>query len=162
MDAQDSPERSEIKVNFATLVLFLIIAVPVLYLGIQGKLSRNGVARVAGDKVTALAELINAANVDPNFDNFFRLAFAYQQKRMFKEAVDAYKKAVSINPHSPVAFNNLGVAYSELGMFEEQIEATKKALDLDPTYERAQNNLIWATGQLRAKTASEKDGSKKN
>jgi tetratricopeptide (TPR) repeat protein len=41
----------------------------------------------------------------------------------FEKAIEAYKKAIKINPDSDGAHHNIGLAYYNLGKFEKAIEA---------------------------------------
>ena len=57
------------------------------------------------------------------------------------EAIDAFKKAISIKPDYADAYNNLGNALQEQGKLEEAIEAYNKALTIKPNYDEAYNNM---------------------
>ena len=50
-----------------------------------------------------------------------------------KENIEAYKKAIRINPNDAVAYYNLGLAYGKLGLYKEAIEAYKQAIRIDST-----------------------------
>ena len=47
---------------------------------------------------------------------------------MYKEAIEAYKQAIRINPDDAKAHSNLGNAYDSSGMNKEAIEAYKQAI----------------------------------
>lgn len=51
-----------------------------------------------------------------------------------KEALMNCLELIQINPHSAVAFNNLGCAFSALHMFDEAEEAYKTALQINSDY----------------------------
>jgi tetratricopeptide (TPR) repeat protein len=57
-----------------------------------------------------------------------------------KEAIDAYEKAISINPKYAEAFNNLGVAFQSQHRSAEALTAYKNAISLKPEYASAYNN----------------------
>ena len=57
------------------------------------------------------------------------------------EAIEAYKKAISIKPDSADAYNNMGNTLKDQGKLGEAIEAYKKAISLKPNYAEAFNNL---------------------
>jgi tetratricopeptide (TPR) repeat protein len=53
-------------------------------------------------------------------------------KSEFERAIEAYKKAIEINPNSDMAYSSMGRAYYKLDKIEWAIEACKKAIDLNP------------------------------
>lgn len=141
-------ENSEVRINIATLLLLLLIFVPTVLLGIKGRLTRGRPLDQPPTQQVAIADLIGFANERPTYDNFFKLGFAYYQKGMLVEAVEAYKGAIQINPSAAIAYDNMGVALGEMGKYDQQIDAARKALEIDPTYERAKHNLAWAHKQM--------------
>ena len=50
----------------------------------------------------------------------------------FDEAIDAYKKAISIKPDYAEAYSNMGVVLRDQSKLEESIDAYKKAISLNP------------------------------
>ena len=58
-----------------------------------------------------------------------------------EEAIEAYKKTISLNPDYADAYSNMGVALRNQGKFEEAIDAYKKAILLKPDYAQAYNNM---------------------
>ena len=58
-----------------------------------------------------------------------------------EKAIQAYKKALSINPYYADAYNNIGIALQRQGKREEAIEALNKALSINPNYPEAYLNL---------------------
>ena len=65
-------------------------------------------------------------------------AFKYQNK--FKEAIEAYEKAISLKPDYADTYNNMGVALKDKGSFKEAIKAYNKALTIKPDYAEAHCN----------------------
>lgn len=59
----------------------------------------------------------------------------------FPEAINFYKKALTLNPRQLTALINLGTVYNTLGDFQEAIKYTKKALRLKPDFPDALRNL---------------------
>ena len=57
------------------------------------------------------------------------------------EAIEAYKKAISIKPDYADAYNNMGIALKTQGNLDEAIEAYKKAISIKPNYAEAHNNM---------------------
>ena len=50
-----------------------------------------------------------------------------QEQGKLDEAIEAYKKAISIKPDYAEAYNNMGIALKEQGKLDEAIEAYTKA-----------------------------------
>jgi tetratricopeptide (TPR) repeat protein len=57
------------------------------------------------------------------------------------EAIEAYKKCISLKPNYVDAYLNLGVAYKNQGKFDEAIEVYKTCILLKPNYAAAYENL---------------------
>ena len=55
--------------------------------------------------------------------------------------VEAYKKAISLNPDYAEVYNNLGNAYQDNEKLHDSIKAYEKAILLKPHYAQAYNNL---------------------
>jgi len=79
---------------------------------------------------------------------WFYLGLAYGDSGMYKEAIEAYKQAIRLNPDDAEAHNNLGIAYGESGMYEEAIEAFKQAIRIEPDDAKAHSNLGFAYSEL--------------
>ena len=54
------------------------------------------------------------------------------QKKLWREAMYRFEKAVELDPTYPAAWNNLAIAYEEQGNFTEANKAYAKAIELDP------------------------------
>ena len=79
---------------------------------------------------------------DPQSVNaHYNLGFGLAQLGRHQEAVEAYERALEIEPDYGFAHNNLGNALNKVGKREEAIRHFRKALELDPTYAEAHHNL---------------------
>jgi len=56
-------------------------------------------------------------------------------------AIDAFSRAISINPEYPDAHVNLGLQLARQGLKEEAIEEYRLAIELNPMHLKARNNL---------------------
>ena len=68
-------------------------------------------------------------------------AMLFQDQGKLEEAIEAYKKALSIKPDYAEAYNNMGNAFQDQGKLNEAIDAYKKALSIKPDYAEAYNNM---------------------
>jgi tetratricopeptide (TPR) repeat protein len=59
----------------------------------------------------------------------------------WKDAIDAYRRVVSIDPSYAAAWNNLGLLLHRMGRYEEAREAYDTAVAQDPTCAEAAYNL---------------------
>ena len=79
---------------------------------------------------------------DPQSVNaHYNLGFGLAQQGRHQEAVEAYERALEIEPDYGFAHNNLGNALDKVGRHEEAIGHFRKALELDPAYSEAHHNL---------------------
>ena len=62
----------------------------------------------------------------------YKSATTYHDLGEFERAISEYRKAIALNPNSPIIFNRLGVAYSELKQYDAALDAYKSALALSP------------------------------
>jgi tetratricopeptide (TPR) repeat protein len=70
----------------------------------------------------------------------------YFDTRQFQKAIDAYGKALALNPNNPDVLTDQGVMYRETGRFDEAIANFEKASRLDPKHVQSVYNLgvVWA------------------
>lgn len=64
----------------------------------------------------------------------------YSQGKLY-QALSAYRKAISINPLYPDAYNDMGIVYEELGQREKAKDSYRKAIEIDKNYLPAYTNL---------------------
>ncbi|MFQ5648473.1 MAG: tetratricopeptide repeat protein [bacterium] len=84
---------------------------------------------------------------DENAEGAHERALAAARLKDYKEAIQNWVKAISLNPADPDYYFNLGIAFFELKNFIEAIENFNKALDLCPIYYKA--HLILGTVYLK-------------
>ncbi|MBE7414444.1 MAG: tetratricopeptide repeat protein [Deltaproteobacteria bacterium] len=73
---------------------------------------------------------------------------AYDEKRMFREAISDFDYAISLKPSYAFAFNNRGNAYKSLGEFGPAIEDFKTAARLAPGLPEPYVNLSAAYSEI--------------
>jgi tetratricopeptide (TPR) repeat protein len=74
-------------------------------------------------------------------DEYLRQGLAAQQSKDLNAAIEAYRKALSINPKLAEARANLGAALSEAGQFDDAIAEDTKALAAAPQQTAVRMNL---------------------
>ena len=85
---------------------------------------------------------------DGTAELYFRIGFCLYDLGILTETIQAYDKAIEINPQYATAYNNRGIAKSELGQVAEAIADYDKAIDLNPQYATAYNNRGIAKSEL--------------
>ena len=65
----------------------------------------------------------------------------YSEKGLYYESVNAYKKAIDLDPQSVEARMGLGEVYEDKGLYREAIDEYKKVMELDAKHTGALYNL---------------------
>ncbi len=78
---------------------------------------------------------------------FYLMGSTYANKGEYDRAIQAYQKAVAINPQSDQAYNNMGVAYDDKGEYDRAIQAYQKAVAINPQGDEAYTYMGIAYGQ---------------
>ncbi len=63
----------------------------------------------------------------------------------YPDAIDQFRAALTWNPASVQAHNNLGIALASLGRMDEAVDQFNQALAIEPAFEDARRNLAMAT-----------------
>jgi DNA-binding response OmpR family regulator len=134
--------RPDIKIIIVTAYGTVDSAVEAMKLGavdyIQKPFAPKEIRELVG-KVWDREELDERTAAD--YDSFIELAKRSINQRYFDAAVEHVKKAISVDPTRPEAFNLLGILMEVHNDYAEAQEQYRAALALDPTYEPAQKNL---------------------
>jgi tetratricopeptide (TPR) repeat protein len=64
-----------------------------------------------------------------------------QQRSQLKEAADAFRRSMEINPKLAASYSNLGNVLQNQGYFDDAIASFRKAIELDPNFAMAYYNL---------------------
>ncbi|MBI5643613.1 MAG: tetratricopeptide repeat protein [Deltaproteobacteria bacterium] len=127
-------DRLNIPFRKTGIVLLLIVAA----LG-GATLSRN---EVWADKIAFWKDI--AEKSPDKARAHINLGFAYREEGLLDEALDEYRKALTIEPQNPVLLNNIGVAHLMLGNIDEAIKAIKSSIQARPDYPESHNSLGYA------------------
>src|SRR2546425_9893745 len=65
----------------------------------------------------------------------------YGEKGLYYEAVNAYKKAIDLDPSSVEARMGLGEGYEDKGLYKEAIEEYRRVIEVDAKHTGAMYNL---------------------
>ena len=65
---------------------------------------------------------------------------AYQDEGDYDRAIEAFTKAIELNPNYAVAYNNRGLVYNNIGEFDRAIADYTKAIELKPDFVEAYNH----------------------
>ncbi len=82
--------------------------------------------------IEAANEFAVAAHMDPSEDNLFVWASELLLHRTYVPAIDVYKQATQLYPHSPRLWIGLGMALYSRGEYPASIRALLTAADLEP------------------------------
>ena len=92
--------------------------------------------------------------------SWFGKGFSAEDLGRHKEAVEAYTKAVELNPAYAAAYHNRGVANYKLGKNQEAIDDLSKAIELDPKHPRSYYNRAIVFGAVERYKEAVDDGTK--
>ncbi|MFC1538815.1 tetratricopeptide repeat protein [Candidatus Latescibacterota bacterium] len=73
--------------------------------------------------------------------DYFELGISELDSGNFKKAIQAFKKAIKINPDDQRVYNNLGIAYELSHDLEKARSAYEKAIEINPQNSSILNNL---------------------
>jgi tetratricopeptide (TPR) repeat protein len=108
-----------------------------------------------GDHEGAIGHYQKALGVDPlNARVHFSLGkIYYGEKGLYYEAVQAYKKAIELDPYFLDARMGLGEIYEEKGLYKDAIAEYKKVVEADAKHTGAHYNLALAYEKVDVKEA---------
>ncbi len=89
----------------------------------------------------APVEMLMKVKKEPgNAQAWAELGHFYFDHDMPAKAVDAYARALAIDPSSPDIWTDQGIMYKALGQFQKALDCFGKAAALDPKHEQARYN----------------------
>ena len=78
---------------------------------------------------------------DKTYLDYFILGNTYDNQKEYIKAIQAYQKAIKLNPKYSDAYYNLGIMYVNEGQYDKAIEVYQKAIELNPKNDMAYNNM---------------------
>lgn len=117
---------------------------------IKDKLRQSGPLVEQGNNVSLTDELGANAN-DPK--SLARLGDRYFESGKHVEAINIYKKVLSLDPNDVDTYNDLGLSYYYTNQNDKSIETLKKGSEVIPSYQR-----IWMSlGFVSASTGKKEE-----
>ncbi len=81
-------------------------------------------------------------------------------KRAYKQAIEAYGRAIALNPQDAVAHNNRGLSYAQLKGLDRAVADYTRAIEIHPRYASAYKNRAWVHARQRNYTQALADYSR--
>lgn len=66
--------------------------------------------------------------------DWFKNGYAFQNAGNYKQAIEAYSRAIELDPNDAKAYSCRGIAYNNLGDHRQAIRDYDRAIELDPKY----------------------------
>ncbi len=162
MSEKESTVEPSFKLNYATVILLLVILIPVVYT-VAVNLQKPAEAPVItpANRTTAPAatttpeDAINAAlkvvAEKPDYTAYINLGLAYYNNARYQESINAWEKALEYNPKGELAFNNIAAAYGNMNNYDAEIQICERALAINPNLDIAKRNMEWAKSMKNKK-----------
>jgi tetratricopeptide (TPR) repeat protein len=107
--------------------------------------------QASGDAAGAETALVKTTQLEPRWvPAYTALGSAYHTQRKFKEAIEAYRKAIELDPNLPAAYAGLGLARAAKGE-KDGIKDIERAMQLDPKSGLPNLNLAIVYSQSKSK-----------
>jgi superkiller protein 3 len=94
-----------------------------------------------GDLDRAAQYSTAAVALEPSYSGYYNLGLIYANQEKYDLAIEAYEKAVKLNPNSYQAWYQMGLVYSTALKFDKAVEAYEKAVQLNPKFASAYQGL---------------------
>ena len=78
---------------------------------------------------------------EPHSEVFNLLGFCHYMLKEHEEAIEAFSRAIELEPGLAINYANIGSNMRELGQFKEACQMYEHALELDPSLDFARDNL---------------------
>lgn len=88
-----------------------------------------------------------AAYPEPHPEVFNLLGFCLFKQKQYEQAIEAFSRAIELDPGLAINYANIGTNLRELGRISEACEMYAHALELDPELDFARENLERLRGQ---------------
>ena len=103
-------------------------------------LQQQGEIEQAIEKWRSIANVAEGGDIQLQARAWFSVGYLSGERADWKASIDAYDKALELEPDATDAYNNRGVAWNELGQHDKALADYDKAIRLAPDYASAYNN----------------------
>jgi type IV pilus biogenesis/stability protein PilW len=113
-----------------------------------------------GDSIRALQELVKSKDINPDDKHTWNvLGLTYKERKLYREAEDAFNSAIKLDDRFSEAYNNLGVLYLDRKNYKEAIKCFESAAKniFYTTPELVYNNMGYAYHKMSDFEAAEKN-----
>ena len=107
-----------------------------------------------GKYTEAIAAFKRAVEIGPSYGSYMLLGNSYVYTRDYEPSIDAYRKAIQIDPKNNRAYYQLGIAYDYQQRYEESIKVYNDLLKIDPDHQGAHYYLAIAYAAQHNKRAA--------
>jgi cytochrome c-type biogenesis protein CcmH/NrfG len=127
-----------------TLVAFLLgFAVGVSFTALRSTKSPNIISNTTSqinyDQMAK--ELVSEVLNDPeNIEAWIQLGHVYFDTNQFKLSINAYEKALELNPNNASVLTDLGIMYRRSSQPNKAVESFNKAININPIHKNARIN----------------------
>lgn len=104
--------------------------------------------KIAEQRLTLSTTPLESLVSEQSEDAYIELSLILYNAGLYQRSIEAAEKALTINPKSALAFNNICAAHNALNEWDQAVAACKKALRLAPDFAHAKNNLSIASQHL--------------
>ncbi|MDR3726020.1 MAG: tetratricopeptide repeat protein [Terracidiphilus sp.] len=104
------------------------------------------------DPTDSAAKAMLSQPLTRNADTWINVSLVQFRGGHYETCIEAAKQALKLNPHSELAYNNIGAGYAGLKKWDLAIENEREALRIKPDFVLARNNLAAYTNAKAGKT----------
>jgi len=101
---------------------------------------RKELETAKGEKKVEMSNTYKRNIASLNADEWFERGYAYNASGNYRDAFDAFSKAIELNPRFAEAYSNRGVSNYSLGNYQQAISDQGKAIELNPQFAAAYSN----------------------
>ncbi|KAG8935484.1 hypothetical protein FRC02_008036 [Tulasnella sp. 418] len=135
VDPNDQAQRERLSIRPATLQSIFDV-----YMKTREKMGAQPASSSAAPS-TSTSKAPPSAEEKARAEGFKQEGNALMSKKSYKEAIEAYNKAVESDPFNPVYYSNRAAAHSSLEDHYSAIEDAQKAIEVDPKFSKAYSRM---------------------
>jgi len=136
VDPNDQAQRQRLSIKPATLSsLFDVFAKT------QSKMSASGASATSSTASAPKSAKPSEADQKKAAEEYKKEGNAFMSSKSYDAAIEAYTKAVKLDPSNPVYYSNRAAAYSSKEDHDNAVIDAKKAIEVDPSFAKAYSRL---------------------